>query len=255
MLVSGARGSTRVSLYSFAFFPLDRQRREPAPPRLLRRRKSLRPPVAPCQAPTVVALEAVPTVDEDGAAWWPNAPVLADSSSNAEQAEPRRAEPELQDHGAATHGDARSLSAQNHRVSYALHNLSLHPPNAALALPNRPFRAPRANTLSAALARGCSAARSDMFGLRRSRVNANSLYSRTLARCCAAPATHGALPAVEVRKSLARSHASRAPRSSCRSRRCHRWRTGAARGPWRFGQNHRQEPTKHGTSPSIFNAV
>ena len=140
MLVSGARGSTRVSLYSFAFFPLDRQRREPAPPRLLRRRKSLRPPVAPCQAPTVVALEAVPTVDEDGAAWWPNAPVLADSSSNAEQAEPRRAEPELQDHGAATHGDARSLSAQNHRVSYALHNLSLHPPNAALALPNRPFR-------------------------------------------------------------------------------------------------------------------
>ena len=83
-------------------------------------------------------------MNEGGAACWLNAAALAVASLNAEQADPRRPEPELQDHGAATHGDARSLSAQNHRVSYALHNLSLHPPNAALALPNRPFRAPRA---------------------------------------------------------------------------------------------------------------
>ena len=67
------------------------------------------------------------------------------------------------------------------------------------------------------------------------------LSSRNFPRCCAAPANHGALAAVELRKSLARSHASRAPRSSCRSRRCPRWRTGAARGPSRSGLNHRRE--------------
>ncbi len=86
-------------------------------------------------------LEAVPTANEGGAAWWPNAAALRVSYSNAEQAEPLRAEPELQDHGAATNGDARSLSAQNHRVSCALYNLSFHPPNAGYALFHRPFRA------------------------------------------------------------------------------------------------------------------
>ena len=141
-----------------------------------------------------------------------------------------------------------------HRRFSTLSNSTLHPPNAGHAEFHRPFRAggrPLCLRHSPASAAPRALLRSSpaFAGERR------SLYSRTLARCCAAPATHGALPAVEVRKSLARSHASRAPRSSCRSRRCHRWRTGAARGPWRFGQNHRQEPTKHGTSPSIFNAV
>ena len=82
-------------------------------------------------------------MNEGGAASWLNAPALAVSSSKAEQAAPRRAAPELQDHGAATHGDAGSLSGQNHRDFYALYNLSFHPPNAAVALPNRPVQGGR----------------------------------------------------------------------------------------------------------------
>ncbi len=90
-----------------------------------------------------MALEAVHAANESGAACWLNAAALVVASSNAEQTEPRRAEPELQDHGAATHGDAGSLSGQNHRDSYALYNLSFHPTNAAVALPNRPFQGGR----------------------------------------------------------------------------------------------------------------
>ncbi len=41
-----------------------------------------------------------------------------------------------------------------------LYNWSLHPPNAVVALPKRPFRCPRAPSLSAALRPRCCASRS-----------------------------------------------------------------------------------------------
>jgi len=135
---------------------------------------SLTRPVAPCPAPTVIALEAVPAANEGGAACWLNASALAVASLNAEHAEPRRAVPELQDHGAAAHGDARASVPRITEIS--THCITCRFTRRTPLWPCPTVRSEAGEHSDAALARAAPPRALLCLGSRRSRVNANSLY-------------------------------------------------------------------------------
>ena len=172
---SRAFAGERASVIQIRFFRRGGQRCEPAPPRLHHRRKSLTPPVALCQAPTVVPLEAVPTAKK--------AALLGGPTRRRFLFRPRT--PSNQNRAALNPSSKTTALRQTATpgasvpriTEFPAHCITCRSTRRTPAMPCFTVRsAPAGDTLSAALARLCDASRSAKLRTRRSRVNANSLY-------------------------------------------------------------------------------